>query len=299
MTKAIFTTRVDPSYDDLPEERYHFPHTYLRMAEQAVGDWIVYYEPRRRTDAAGSTGGRQSYFATARLDRIEQDPTLSDHYYAFVSAYLDFDRPVPFNEGGNYFENALRREDGGTNRGQFGRSVRTLPDREYDLILQAGYATILGEERSEDIQSTVLGLEDEPAEFVRPIVERVVARPFREAAFARQVKEAYEKTCAMTGICLINGGGRAEVQAAHIRPVAENGPDSVRNGIALSGTIHWMFDRGLISLDDDYTILVAEDRVPDTVGRMLNEDRKLRLPNSRALAPHSQFLKYHRQTFKG
>jgi hypothetical protein len=35
---------------------------------------------------------------------------------------------------------------------------------------------------------------------------------------------------------IINGGGRTEVQAAHIRPVAAGGSDSVRNGLALSGT---------------------------------------------------------------
>jgi putative restriction endonuclease len=54
---------------------------------------------------------------------------------------------------------------------------------------------------------------------------------------------------------LINGKGRPEVEAAHIMPVEENGPVSVQNGIALSGTVHWMFDRGLLSMDDDYTIL--------------------------------------------
>ena len=29
MAKAVLTTKVDPSYDDLPEERHHFPRTYL------------------------------------------------------------------------------------------------------------------------------------------------------------------------------------------------------------------------------------------------------------------------------
>ena len=47
MTKAILTTKVDPTCDDLPEERYHFPRTYLRPMEEAKGDWIIYYEPRR------------------------------------------------------------------------------------------------------------------------------------------------------------------------------------------------------------------------------------------------------------
>ena len=36
----------------------------------------------------------------------------------------------------------------------------------------------------------------------------------------------------------------------HIRPVDANGPDIVSNGLAVSGTAHWMFDRELIGLDD-------------------------------------------------
>ncbi len=104
MSKAIFTTKTDPTYDDLPEDRYHFPRTYLRQVEAARGDWIVYYEPRRRSGDLSSRGGRQSYFATARVDRIEPDPGLTDHFYAFVSEFLEFDRPVPFREGASYFE---------------------------------------------------------------------------------------------------------------------------------------------------------------------------------------------------
>jgi putative restriction endonuclease len=110
----------------------------------------------------------------------------------------------------------------------------------------------------------VAGFDEEATAFERPIVEMIVARPFREAAFAKSVKIAYSNTCAMTGLKIINGGGRAEVQAAHIKPVASGGSDSVRNGLALSGTIHWMFDRGLVSVDDDYSILVATDRLPST-----------------------------------
>src|SRR5258708_7763377 len=48
MANAVFTTKPEPSYDDLPELRYHFPSRYLRHAQQALDDWIVYYEPRRR-----------------------------------------------------------------------------------------------------------------------------------------------------------------------------------------------------------------------------------------------------------
>ncbi|MFL9828391.1 HNH endonuclease [Rhodoplanes sp. SY1] len=145
-----------------------------------------------------------------------------------------------------------------------------------------------------------IGFEEEERPFERPLVERVVARPFRETAFATSVKLAYSDTCAMTGLRIINGGGRAEVQAAHIRPVASGGSDSVRNGIALSGTVHWMFDRGLVSIDEDFTILVAKDRLPVSVVRLFREDRKLMVPGRPDIRPHAVHLRYHRENvFKG
>jgi putative restriction endonuclease len=298
MTKVVFTTKVDPTYDDLPEFRYHFPRAYLRQVEAAVGDWIVYYEPRRTNGDLSSRGGRQAYFATARVTTIQADPTLTDHFYAFVADFLEFDRPVPFREGAHYYESALQRPDGQTSKGAFGRAVRPLTNAEYDLILQAGFADIITP--ADSAEALAYGLAEEPATFERPIVEQITHRPFRDAAFATAVKIAYGDTCAVTGLKIINGGGRSEVQAAHIRPVADSGPDSVRNGVALCGTVHWMFDRGLVSFDDDYTVLIARDRVPDTVQRLIHPDGKLRVPPRPELHPHPQFLAYHRQTvFKG
>jgi putative restriction endonuclease len=144
------------------------------------------------------------------------------------------------------------------------------------------------------------GLGEEQATFERLAVEHVTNRPCRDAAFSSAVRSAYDDTCAITGLKIINGGGRPEVQAAHIRPVADSGPDSVRNGLALCGTVHWMFDRGLLSLDDEFTILTAAKGVPDTVQRLTNPARKPTLPKPLDYRPHRQFLRFHRETvFKG
>jgi putative restriction endonuclease len=316
MTKAVLTTKVSPVYDDLPEHRYHFPKTYLNQVDRAVGDWIVYYEPRRSTGDLSSSGGRQVYFATARVDRIIPDPARADHYYAEVSNYLPFTRSVPFREGGHYYEAMLEKPDGSTNKGAFGRAVRNLPDAEYDLIWRAGFGHVIGlEERLRPapdvpeepmprpnwlVEDRIPFQFDVPEEQDRHIVEQLVSRPFRDRAFSAAVKSAYHDTCAITGLKIINGGGRSEVQAAHIRPVEHRGPDSVRNGLALSATIHWMFDRGLVSIDDDYALLVAYDRLPDTMGRLLNADGMLRLPDRVDLRPHPRFLDFHRrEIFKG
>lgn len=296
MTKTIFTTKIEPAYDDLPEVRYHFPKMYLSVAEQAIGDWIIYYEPRRSTSSLSSSGGRQAYFATAKVEKIIPDERVEGHFYAIMSNYLEFGRAVPFKSGGIYYESKLQRKDGGTNKGAFGRSIRSISESEYVNIVQSGFDDLfaVSEQPKGSLHS---GFAEQPAEFERPLVQRVTTRPFRDAAFSKQVKQAYQDTCAITGIKLINGGGRSEVQAAHIRPVAHNGPDSVRNGIALSGTVHWMFDRGLISVDDDYTILTADEYIPDIVKSLFNQDRCLRTPNSLELAPHPQFLRYHRKEF--
>jgi len=299
MTKAVFTTKVTPSYEDLPEVRYHFPRTYLNQVRQTIDDHIVYYEPRRSSVELSSFGGRQSYFGVARVTAVSEDDAFADHYYALVDEYLDFDRPVPFSEGSEYYESALKKEDGSTNKGAFGRAVRLIPDDEFDRILKSGFAPILGASLASQ-EVTLPGFSEPPIAFERPLVELTISRPFRERSFMHNVRAAYSNRCAITGLRRINGGGRPEVQAAHIQPVASKGPDSVRNGLALSGTVHWMFDRGLISVGDDYKILIAKNHVPDDAVRLLNRNGVIHLPKEQTFYPNPHYLKFHRdQVFKG
>ena len=61
-----------------------------------------------------------------------------------------------------------------------------------------------------------------------------------------------------------------------------------------------MFDRGLVSIDDDYSILTAKGGIPDPLRSMFNSDMQLMIPDNRLLASHSKFLAYHRENvFKG
>ena len=193
-----------------------------------------------------------------------------------------------------FFERILQKADGTTNSGAFGRAVRPLSDVEFDLIIGAGFAELMPGEEAGEASQPPAGYAEPQATFERPFVESTITRPFRDRAFARHVQSAYGQRCAVTGIRLINGGGRAEVQAAHIRPVAQHGPDLVRNGIALSGTAHWMFDRGPITIDYDYRIVSAKGVLPTDVQRLLNPSGMLNFPEAEHLRPHPQFLKFHR-----
>ena len=86
------------------------------------------------------------------------------------------------------------------------------------------------------------------------------------------------------------------MQAAHIKPVEQLGPDSISNGIALSGTAHWMFDRGLISLSDKFDVLVSRQvNDVDGVWRIVNPTRIAIVPESPSLRPHARFLAWRRE----
>ncbi len=297
--KGLFQTKISPAYDDIPESRYHFPRMYLNQVQRSVGDWIIYYEPRRATSDELSRGGRQAYFSLAKVTGIRTDEMQANHFYADISDYLPFDNPVPFRDGDHFYESAMRGQDGRTNSGAAQRAVRNMPDNEFDLILRAGFATELP--ASNVTEPVEVGGFSEPDQFIeRPLIETTVTRPFRDAIFAKQIQSAYDKRCAMTGLRIINGGGRPEAQAAHIIPVERNGSDSPRNGLSLSSTFHWMFDRGLLSVDDDFRILKAKKTVTPEVERLINPSGYLNLPKDVRLQPHRQFLRYHRDNiFKG
>jgi putative restriction endonuclease len=303
--KAVFTHKAASIYDDKPEEHYHFPDMYLRSAESAVGDFIIYYEPGRVAAHDRGRHGRRAYVAVAQVTGVRPDPVRQGFFYADIdpSTYVTFDRPVPFREAEHYYERQLRRADGGTSKGAFGRAVRPIADEEFTEILAAGFAAELSLEQ-EGRPDLILpaGLREAAADFDRPVIERIMSRPVRDAAFRNAIQAVYGSTCAMTGIKLINGGGRSEAQAAHIQPVKERGPDSIRNGLALSGTVHWMFDRGLVSLGDppDYPILLSSRELPDNVQRLFIQDMLLRKPVDQRFWPSPAYAEFHRrQVFNG
>lgn len=125
MANAVFTASESSIYDDLIESRYHFPATYRRQVEAALGDWIVYYEPRR-TAGPNSASGRQAYFAVAQVADITPDPARDNHFYAHLINFLEFDQPVGFRSARDYYESGLQKADGSTNRGAFACSAGRL-----------------------------------------------------------------------------------------------------------------------------------------------------------------------------
>jgi putative restriction endonuclease len=290
---GVFIHRADSIYDDSPAERYQFPSQYLSRAETCIGDWIIYYEPRKVTEARG-------YFAVAKVQQIIPDPGASGMYIAVIEpgSYLDFINPVPFSGPTGVIETGVLNAEGRIS-GRAQSAVRPLSNENFTSIIQQGLddtAPFLPR-----VEESVLGPgvhEDQtPFQFEqeRGRVSSLTSRIVRDRVFRRVVLRAYDERCAVTNLKLINGSGRAEVAAAHIRSVEANGPDIVSNGIALSGTAHWMFDRGLISLADDLKILVSRQvNDPDGVRALINKSGRAMEPRRASDRPHPHFLQWHR-----
>jgi putative restriction endonuclease len=302
--KGVFDTKPNSGYDDQITSRYHFEGTlYRERATAMIGDWIVYREPQRN-------GGRRAYVAAARVLGVEDDPNLKGHYYALLADFIPFDPPVPFRSEEGYREASLRKIDdpSAVGRSLRGESIRILSDHDFAAIARAGIAETLEPSnfRRLNIEPTLQdpmtsALLQAPIEVQeREIVQILLNRKVRDANFRKQVCDAYENRCAVTRLKIINGGGRAEVQAAHIWPVSEGGPDVVQNGLALSGTAHWLFDRHLISITDDYRLLVSHNRVPSELRSLFSEQmERIHLPRHLINMPSPVYLARHREAFLG
>jgi putative restriction endonuclease len=294
MAYGVFIHRADSVYDDSPAERYQFPSQYLSRATACVGDWVLYYEPVK-------VPGSRGYFAVAKVQDVVPDHSQAGMYVAKIEpgSYLDFANPVPFRNSAGLLETGLLNEHGKIS-GVAQAAVRPISSSDFGRILQIGLDDPLpvlprvgapmgrGGFAEEDMS----GLFDDPRERINYLGSRAV----RDRLFRRTVLQAYDARCAISGLKFINGGGRAEVDAAHIWPVEKNGPDVINNGIALSGTAHWMFDRGLISLSDDLEILISRQaNDPEGVRGFINSTGRIIGPLSIRDRPHPHFLEWHRE----
>lgn len=280
MGYGIFIYRADSEYDDSPWERYQFPKQYLSQARKFENGWVVFLEPTRAKET-------RAFFAVAKVGGIVTDTRLPDMYIAHIEpgTYLDFGHPVPFRDGDGNLEKGLVN-DQGVLSGMKQWAVRELAPEDFARIVDRG----LAEEGS--LETRVSSLSLDPGKSVRPLTDGEI----RERNFQQTVLRAYGKRCAISGLRLINGGGCAEVSAARIRPSDQGGPDVGSNGIALSGTAGWMFERGLVGIADNFEIMISSrSNDPKSIGSMINDTGRLILPGRVSERPGAEFMNWHRE----
>lgn len=78
----------------------------------------------------------------------------------------------------------------------------------------------------------------------------------RDQQFRWNVLDAFDHTCCVCGVRHVFGSATA-MEAAHIIPRANRGADTTRNSLCFCSLHHWAFDRGFLTIDENWRVVVA------------------------------------------
>lgn len=278
-------SRTDPSE---PFELSFSFHAARKIDYPAIiGDWVVYYRTRLAGTVSSKFDGAPGYFAVALVERIEPGEG-ANIYRAHVSYFMQFAKPVPFKWNGIYFETGVTHLDGSMNGALIQSELRFVSDVNFLRIVRAGLDRYLEPALEPG------DLAESSGQIGRVVVQELRNRRIRDRAFADQVFRPYGFRCAVTGSDIIDPIGHADLNAAHIRPVALGGPDSIRNGFPCISSVHRLYDLGWFTITDDMEIVVSDfARQHPTLASLRRGDRLLP-PKWEEYRPHPDFLKFHR-----
>lgn len=121
----------------------------------------------------------------------------------------------------------------------------------------------------------------------------------RGCLFKREIPKIYNNTCCISGMRIDATISISMIDACHIIPFSESYDDTITNGIALCPNLHRAFDRGLISISDDYNVLVKKNFIESMSNFNLKqfENKKILLPNKEEHFPLQTNLNHHRNRF--
>ncbi len=120
----------------------------------------------------------------------------------------------------------------------------------------------------------------------------------RSWKFQKSIMHIYQDTCCVSKLQVEPSAGI--IEACHIQPHSESGNQKIQNGIALSINLHRAFDNGLISIGDEYQVLVSK-RLKESSSSPYNirqfAQQKILLPKKELYYPSQEYLAEHREKF--
>lgn len=145
-------------------------------------------------------------------------------------------------------------------------------------------------------------LEESSADYIAEINTMIATKNeeeifLRGGVFKREVPKIYDNTCCISGMRVDAMTNISMVDACHIRPFSISHDDTISNGISLCPNLHRAFDRGLISIDDDYRVLVSRSFTESASNYALSifRSKGIKLPSNKKYYPAIENLRWHRE----
>lgn len=144
------------------------------------------------------------------------------------------------------------------------------------------------------VQTPVANVSGDPAENPRYGKEYLARARLGQGAFRILVTDAYHRRCAITGERTL-----PVLEACHIKPFSENGPNSINNGLLLRSDLHILFDQGYLTVTPDMHVEVSgriKERFQNGREYYSFHGKTLTgLPDSSSDLPMTSFLSWHNQ----
>lgn len=146
------------------------------------------------------------------------------------------------------------------------------------------------------IGEPIVAIDESVTKRVEETDNSAVANLFNSSNFRDFVMVGYENLCGVTGT-VIKYENYMNLEAAHIKPKSHGGLYLPNNGIAMSRDIHWAFDKGFFSLNDNYEIIVHNKATSDYLHSF--SGKQIKLPSNSFFIPDISNIKYHRENVYG
>ena len=154
-------------------------------------------------------------------------------------------------------------------------------------------------------------LEESPAEYqakLKTLKKRLNPETYqievyaRDTLFRREIVRIYDDTCCITGVRVSAPYAFSMVDACHIVPFYKTFNNHPTNGIALCPNLHRAFDKGAISIDDNYRTIVSRTFVENQYSSYSLKalaGKQIKQPEDGQYFPDSEAFARHRMnTFK-
>ncbi len=124
--------------------------------------------------------------------------------------------------------------------------------------------------------------------------QRLITPRLGQGAFRVVVMEAYQRRCAITGEKTL-----PVLDASHIKPYALEGPHSVANGVFLRQDFHTLFDRGYVTINEDFRVEISR-RIKEDFGNgreyyAIHGKPLAILPKAYGERPAREYLRWHNE----
>lgn len=122
----------------------------------------------------------------------------------------------------------------------------------------------------------------------------------RSGIFKREVPKIYNNTCAISGLRIDAILNISMIDACHIVPFSDGYNDTLINGIALCPNLHRAFDRGLISVSNDYKVILNNNFIENkesSLNLTQFDGKIINLPKIERFYPSLENFLHHRKRF--